>query len=139
LNWVDFTAVKQAVSMEMALAYYGVMLRRVGGSYIRGRCPLPSHRSKSSTLSFIVNTEKNAWICHSDSCVASRGGRSGGNVLDFIAAMERCSIGDAALRLGDWFGVTPADAPRKEVLFCGRTVLHICADRHGRLQSATGL
>jgi DNA primase len=102
--------------MEMALAYYGVMLRRVDGSYVRGRCPLPSHRSKSSSLSFIVNTEKNAWICHSDSCVASRGGRGGGNVLDFIAAMERCSIRDAALRLRDWFAVIPADAPRKEVL-----------------------
>jgi DNA primase len=116
LNWVNFRAVKQAVSMEMALAYYGVMLRRVDGSYIRGRCPLPSHSSKSSSLSFIVNTEKNAWICHSDSCVASRGGRSGGNVLDFVAAMERCSIRDAALRLRDRFAVTSADDPRKEVL-----------------------
>src|SRR4030095_11691432 len=40
LNWVNFRAVKQAVSMEMALAYYGVMLRRVDGSYVRGRCPV---------------------------------------------------------------------------------------------------
>ncbi len=28
-----------------------------------------------------------------------------GNVLDFVAAMERCSIREAALRLQEWFGV----------------------------------
>ena len=44
--WVDFKAVKHAVSMEMALAYYGVMLRRIHGPCLRGRCPLPSHASR---------------------------------------------------------------------------------------------
>ena len=29
--------------------------------------------------------------------------RSGGNVFDFVAAMERCSIRDAALKLQEWF------------------------------------
>jgi len=53
-----------------------------------------------------VNTEKNAWACHSESCVAQRGGRIGGNVLDFIAWMERCSIRDAAVRLREWFGLS---------------------------------
>jgi DNA primase len=109
-HWVDFKAVKQGVSMEMALAYYGVMLRRIHGPYLRGRCPLPAHSSKHSNQSFIVNTEKNAWACHSDSCLASRGGRSGGNVLDFVAAMERCSVRDAALKLQDWFSVTATPA-----------------------------
>ena len=33
--WVDFKAVKQGVSMEMALNYYGVMVHRIDG-------PLPS-------------------------------------------------------------------------------------------------
>lgn len=108
--WVDFNAVKRVVSIEMAIAYYGLMLRRIHGPYLRGRCPLPSHTSKSSIQSFIVNTQKNAWVCHSDSCVASRGGRSGGNVLDFVAAMERCSIRDAALKLQDWFSVTPVSS-----------------------------
>jgi hypothetical protein len=45
-TWVDFKTVKHAVSMEMALAYYGVMLRRIHGPCLRGRCPLPSHLSK---------------------------------------------------------------------------------------------
>ena len=54
--WVDYKAVKQAVSIDMAIAYYGLMVRRIHGPYLRGRCPLPSHTSKSSTQSFISNT-----------------------------------------------------------------------------------
>ena len=116
LPWVDFKAVKQAVSVEMALAYYGLMLRRIHSPSLRGRCPLPAHASRSSNQSFIVNTEKNAWACHSDSCMASRDGRTGGNVLDFVAAMERCSVRDAALKLQDWFAVTAAPFPREHII-----------------------
>jgi DNA primase len=93
--------------MEMALANYGIQLHRLDRGYLRGRCPLPSHASKSSRQSFIVNTGKNAWACHSDSCIAARGGRIGGNVLDFISAMENCSVREAALKLQDWFTVSP--------------------------------
>jgi DNA primase len=93
--------------MEMALANYGVQLHRLDCDYLRGRCPLPSHASKSSRQSFIVNTIKNVWACHSDSCIAPRGGRIGGNVLDFISAMENCSVREAALKLQDWFMVAP--------------------------------
>ena len=109
-TWVDFKVLKRVVSIEMASAYYGLTLRRVHGPYLRGRCPLPTHVSKSSVQSFIVNTEKNVWVCHSDSCVASRGWQRGGNVLDFVAAMERCSIRDAALKLQEWFSVTPVSS-----------------------------
>lgn len=115
LPWVDFKAVKQSVSMQMALAYYGVMLRRLHGPYLRGRCPLPTHASKSSNQSFIVNTEKNAWACHSDSCTATRDGSRGGNVLDFVAAMERCPVRDAALKLQDWFDVATALVRREQL------------------------
>ena len=108
-RWVSFRTVKQAVSMEMALATYGVMLHRLDRCYLRGRCPLPSHRSRSSAPSFIVNTEKNAWACHSDSCASTRGGL-GGNVLDFVACMENCSVREAALRLQEWFGLSAAPA-----------------------------
>jgi hypothetical protein len=116
LTWVDFKAVKHAVSMEMALAYYGVMLRRIHGSCLRGRCPLPTHASRNSVQSLIVDMEKNAWACHSDSCVPSRGGRTGGNVLDFVAAMERCSVRDAALKLQEWFAVAAMPAPGRQIV-----------------------
>jgi len=110
-TWVDYRAVKAAVSMELALANYGIRLQRLDGAYLRGRCPLPTHESKSSRQSFIVSTAKNAWSCHSDSCVAARGGRLGGNVLDFIASMEHCSIREAALKLQAWFDVTSPVPP----------------------------
>lgn len=108
--WVNFRAVKAAVSMEMALANYGIRLHRLDHAYLRGRCPLPAHTSRSSRESFIVNTEKNAWACHSDSCITARDGRIGGNVLDFVSAMESCAIREAALRLQDWFLVRPTPA-----------------------------
>ena len=110
--WVRFRDVKEAVSMEMALAIYGIRLRRVHSNYLRGRCPLPSHDSRKSAQSFSVNTDKNAWACHSESCVLGRQGRVGGNVLDFVAAMENCSIREAALRLQGQFSlITSSSSP----------------------------
>ncbi len=110
-GWVDYRAVKANVSMEMALATYGIHLHRLDRVYLRGRCPLPTHQSRTSVQSFIVNIEKNAWACHSESCVAQRGGRIGGNVLDFIAWMESCSIRDAALRVREWFALSAVESP----------------------------
>ena len=99
--------------MEMALAHYRVVIRRIHGPYLRGRCPLPTHRSRSNAPSFIVNTAKNAWICHSSSCRGAGAGHVGGNVLDFVAAMEGCSVREAAIKLQDQFSVvTSRDAQR---------------------------
>jgi len=111
-EWVDFHAVKQAVSMEMVLAHYGVALRPVFGNRLRGRCPLPTHLSKESSQSFAVETNKNAWACQSDSCVAARSGRVGGNVLDFVAVMENCSVREAALKLQRWFTLSSGTTVR---------------------------
>src|SRR5262245_46739095 len=104
--WVDFKFIKQTVSMQMALAMCGIQIRRVSPDYLRGRCPLPPHTSQRSSQSFIVNTGKNAWVCQSDSCMAARAGRVGGNILDFVASMEACSIRDAARKLQDWFAIS---------------------------------
>jgi DNA primase len=103
--WVDFRAVKSAVSMETVLGRYAVKMYRVNREHVRGKCPLPTHTSATSKLSFIVNTGKNVWSCKSDSCVAAREGKSGGNVLDFVALMEGCSIREAAEKLSEWYGI----------------------------------
>src|SRR5262249_25666936 len=96
-TWVDFQAVKSTVSMEAVLERYGVMpsLRR-RGTELHGRCPI--HKGKGEE-SFRVNTKKNCFHCFS--CGAK------GNVLDFVAFMERCVLRDAALRLQDWFALEP--------------------------------
>ena len=47
-EWIDFQAVKEAVSIEAILAKYNVALRRVNQSSLRGACPLPSHTTKGT-------------------------------------------------------------------------------------------
>jgi DNA primase len=98
-EWVDFKSVKAKVSMETVLSNYDVRVRRVGVDEFRGKCPLPTHSSATSNDSFSVSFTRNVWSCQSASCIAARSGRVGGNVFDFVAEMERCSIREAALRL----------------------------------------
>jgi DNA primase len=98
-EWVDFKSVKAKVSMETVLSHYDVRLRRVGADEFRGKCPLPTHSSARSNDSFSVSFTRNVWSCQSASCIAARSGRVGGNVFDFVAEMESCSIREAALRL----------------------------------------
>ena len=104
-EWVDFKQIKSEVTMEMALNHYTITLRQVNATALRGNCPLPTHSDDATTNSFSVSTEKNAWSCQSASCIGKRDGKKGGNVLDFVAVMEGCSIRDAALKLQNWFNV----------------------------------
>ena len=109
-QWVNFRAVKNSVTMEQALARYSILLKAAGADIIRGRCPLPMHESEAA-FSFSVDTRRNIWACHSESCVRRRGGRIGGNVLDFVASMEGCSIREAAVRLQDRHSINPLFVP----------------------------
>jgi DNA primase len=93
-GWVDFSAVKQAVSLEAVLRHYQVPNLRKRGHQLVGRCPI--HRGQRDD-SFRASLSKNAFHCFA--CQA------GGNVLNFVAAMEKCSIRQAALRLQGWFSV----------------------------------
>jgi DNA primase len=101
-RWVDFRVLKQSIGIEQVLASYRVELKRAGHNQLRGPCPLPTHGSERSRQSFSVDTAKNVWACHSNSCCEVRQGRVGGNVLDLVALLEGCTIRDAALRLRDW-------------------------------------
>jgi len=93
-GWVDFGAVKQTVSLEAVLRHYQVPGLRKRGHQLVGRCPI--HRGQRDD-SFRASLSKNAFHCFA--CQA------GGNVLSFVAAMEKCSIRQAALRLQRWFSV----------------------------------
>src|SRR5438477_11556924 len=110
MDWVSFDEIKKTVSLKMVIDRYGISLRRIGPDALRGKCPLPTHNSKGSTESFTATLSKGvggAWACQSQSCIKTRG-RVGGNVLDFVAAMENCSVRDAAIRLQGWFLVPTA-------------------------------
>jgi DNA primase len=110
MDWVSFDEIKKEVTLQMAIERYGIPLRRVNASTLRGRCPLPTHHSEKRTESFTATLTKGvggAWACQSQSCAKARG-RVGGNVLDFVAAMEQCSVRDAAIKLQTWFLVPAA-------------------------------
>jgi DNA primase len=110
MDWVSFDEIKKVVTLQMAIEHYGIQLRRVNATTLRGKCPLPSHGSEKSKESFTATLNKGvggAWACQSQSCIKARG-RVGGNVLDFVAAMERCPVRDAAIKLQTWFLVPAA-------------------------------
>jgi DNA primase len=110
MDWVSFDEIKKTVTLQMAIEHYGIPLRRVNANTLRGKCPLPTHGSETSNESFTATLTKGvggAWACQSKSCIKTRG-RIGGNVLDFVAAMEQCSVRDAAIKLQMWFLVPAA-------------------------------
>ena len=111
-NQPDFRYIKEHVSIEQVLCRYGIQLRSAGAGNLRGRCPLPTHTSHVSTASFSVNLHRNVWSCQSASCIAARGGHIGGNVLDLVAALERCSIREAGVRLAEWLAANPPSPAR---------------------------
>jgi DNA primase len=97
---LDFQAIRQ-IPFAGVLARYNISLKQKDAATLYGNCPLPSHTSKSKD-SFFVNVERNVWYCHSNSC--KKGSRAGGNVIDFVGAMEKLEPYDAAAKLDGWFG-----------------------------------
>src|ERR1041385_5261202 len=93
-GWVDFRAVKEAGSMEGILRYYQAPNLRRQRDQLQGRCPI--HRGQRDD-SFRASLSKNAFQCFA--CQAH------GNVMDFVAAMEKCSVREAALKIQQWFGI----------------------------------
>lgn len=97
-KFVDFKAVKSAMTMEQVLGHYGLLdhFTKKGDS-LSGPCPI--HKGSNPTQ-FRVSVSKNVWNCFSE-C------KRGGNALDFIARMEDVSIHAAAVKAIEWFGIDP--------------------------------
>jgi DNA primase len=87
-NWVDFAAIKRSVALAPLLRQYEVKLRRSGVDQYRGGCPIHGGEGREA---FHANLRNNVFHCFS--CGA------GGTVLDFVAAMEGCSLRQAAWKL----------------------------------------
>lgn len=97
-SFVDFKAIKAAITMERILERYGILDKfKRSGESLTGPCPI--HKGSNPTQ-FRVSTDKNVWHCFSQ-C------KRGGNALDFIAAMEHASIYAAALKAVEWFNLDP--------------------------------
>ena len=105
-NYVDFRAVKQAVSILQILDHYNLtprFKRSQNGESLTGACPL--HNGQNPTQ-FRISTTKNCWNCFGD-C------KAGGNILDFVSRREDCTIREAAVLIADWFGVSPVSDERR--------------------------
>lgn len=120
-EWVDLAAIKRQVSITQVLQHYHVRLKSVGREQLRGRCPLPTHRSEHSQESFQVHVGKNVWACHSESCCAGRQGKRGGNILDLVAHLEHCSIRGAGLRIQAWDHVQNLGRMQEELVSKGNS------------------
>jgi DNA primase len=98
IPFVDFRAVRAALTMERVLEHYGLIhqFKRSGDS-LSGPCPI--HKGENPTQ-FRISIKKNVWNCFSE-C------KNGGNVLDFIARMENVSIHAAAHKAIEWFRLDP--------------------------------
>ncbi|MBI5769789.1 MAG: toprim domain-containing protein [Verrucomicrobia bacterium] len=93
-RFVDFRAVKAAVTIEQVLAHYGILDRfKRGQDSLSGPCPI--HQGTNPTQ-FRVSLSKNCWNCFSD-C------HCGGNVLDLVAKKENVEPMQAANLLVEWF------------------------------------
>src|SRR6266567_4428597 len=97
-SFIDFKAVKAAITMQEVLENYGISDRfKKSGDSLSGPCPI---HGGSNPTQFRVSISKNIWNCFSK-C------KHGGNVLDFIAKMEKVSIHAAALKAIEWFHLDP--------------------------------
>jgi DNA primase len=93
-SFIDFKAVKAAVTMEKVLEHYRLRDQfKQSGDSLSGPCPI--HKGSNPTQ-FRVSLSKNIWNCFSE-C------KHGGNSLDFIARMEKITIHAAALKAIEWF------------------------------------
>jgi DNA primase len=109
----DFKAIKARVTMQDVLTRYKIELRKLNGTTYKGKCPLPTHTSESDNETFTVNTNIQAWVCHSSSCVAARntkrregqGLKKGGDLIEFVKHMAQvASLSAAGELLESWFG-----------------------------------
>jgi DNA primase len=97
--FIDFGAVKTAVSFQQVLEHYGFtaqMRSTRNGDGLEGSCPIHPDTGKDI---FKVTLSKNCWFCHNSAC------KCGGNHLDFVSKMENCNAHDAALKLDQWFNL----------------------------------
>ena len=103
-RFVDFKAVKAAVSMLRVLEHYGfaASFKRTGNS-LSGPCPL--HNGQNPTQ-FRVSLDRNCWNCFG-TC------NGGGNVLDFVAQKEGVTVREAALKLCEWFELPVTERPAR--------------------------
>ena len=115
MAWVSFDEIKHAVSLEMVINHYRIELRRVNARYAARE--MPSARCTALTRAAQASRQRSqkAWAASgraNRTHASPHAPERGGNALDFVATMERCSIRDAAVKLQEWFGTSIGNSRR---------------------------
>ena len=98
--WVDFTVIREQVSMEQVLTHLEHLSKLKGsGAQRRGPCLLHGP-GDCHNHTFSVNLKKGAFQCFHPPCAAK------GNVLDLWAAVHHLPLRDAALHLAATFNLS---------------------------------
>ena len=118
-QWVDIKKVRESVSIEQILEYYGLeenLIRK--GDQLIGSCPIHKGTNKSQ---FHVSVTKNIFHCFGDCRSNPTLRNGGGNLIDLVRVMEGIEEPDdpehtqaarqAALLIADWFGI---DSPKSQ-------------------------
>lgn len=102
---VDFKSLKERIGIADVLRHYQLSLPPTRKESARINCPLPSHPKDGSDQSCSIHVGKNTFYCHSKRCQESSSVRSQGDVLNFVRAMEACTLREAGLKLATWFPI----------------------------------
>jgi DNA primase len=89
----DFALIRQRVTLQMLLDHYQILDLKREGKELRGTCPICGTGKRP----FAVNPSKNIFQCFT--CEAK------GNVIDFVAKKESCSLREAGLKIWKWFSL----------------------------------
>lgn len=88
---IDFKGLRRSIRMRAVLDRYEIWGLGTSGEKLIGKCPI--HKGPEET--FLVNLGTDRFRC--TSC------RRHGNIFDFVAAMEGCTVRKAAIHLASWF------------------------------------
>ncbi len=112
MGFVDFAALKDSVAIETVVPLLGIDMKQFNNQW-RGQCP--ACRS-GGNRALVITPEKSAFYCF--------GGRTGGDVIAFVAHIRSCSMKDAAIWLEEQMGegssgrrakaTVPEERPRED-------------------------
>ena len=90
----DIPTRKQEIPIVLILGHYAVTGLSKRGGELWGPCPI--HNGGREKRDLHIDVRNNSFVCFSQVCCAH------GNALDFVAAMEKCSVQEAALKVREW-------------------------------------
>lgn len=100
---LDFQTLKRQISIERVLHHVGVLhtLKHTRAT-LTGPCPI---HGGDNPRAFVVSKEKNLWRCFTR-C-------EGGDVIELVKALHRCSYREVAHRLSEMIQPGPPKLPRR--------------------------